>query len=56
MPFIQSLKPNAWDVLEPLIGTIDGPPDWSSQHDHYLYSTPKKIEAETQTEVETGES
>lgn len=32
---------NAWDVLEALIGTIDAPSDWSSEHDHYLYSTPK---------------
>lgn len=32
---------DAWDVLESLIGTIDGPPDWASEHDHYLYGTPK---------------
>jgi|GEM_PF-4321867 len=30
-----------WDVIEGLIGTIDGPSDWSDQHDHYLYGTPK---------------
>lgn len=33
---------DAWDVLEALIGTIDAPPDWASQHDHYLYDTPKR--------------
>lgn len=33
---------DAWDVLESLIGTIDGPTDWASQHDHYLYGTPKR--------------
>jgi len=22
-------------------GTIDGPEDWSAEHDHYLYGTPK---------------
>ena len=32
---------NAWDVLEALIGTIDAPNDWSSEHNHYLYGTPK---------------
>ncbi len=32
---------DAWDVLEELTGTIVAPPDWSSEHDHYLYGTPK---------------
>lgn len=32
---------NAWDVLEALIGTIDAPKDWSSEHNHYLYGAPK---------------
>jgi hypothetical protein len=40
---LSSEKPseNAWDVLESLAGTIDAPDDWSSEHDHYLYGTPK---------------
>jgi hypothetical protein len=33
---------NAWDVLGSLIGQVEGPEDWSEQHDHYLYGTPKK--------------
>lgn len=33
---------NAWDVLDELSGTVDGPNDWASEHDHYLYGTPKK--------------
>lgn len=33
---------DAWDVLEKLAGTITAPPDWSSEHDHYLYGTPKR--------------
>ncbi len=37
---------NAWDVLESLTGTIDAPTDWSSEHDHYLYGTPKRQETE----------
>ncbi|MGB0564136.1 MAG: hypothetical protein ACPGVO_20395 [Spirulinaceae cyanobacterium] len=32
---------NAWDTLETLTGTVDAPTDWSTQHDHYLYGTPK---------------
>lgn len=35
---------DAWDVLEKLAGTVDAPPDWSSEHDHYLYGTPKRKE------------
>ena len=33
---------NVWDTLERLAGTVDAPPDWSSEHDHYLYGTPKR--------------
>lgn len=32
---------NAWDMLEALTGTVEALSDWSSQHDHYLYGTPK---------------
>ncbi len=32
---------NAWDLLEALAGTVEAPPDWSAEHDHYLYGTPK---------------
>ena len=32
----------AWTLLESLTGTIQAPPDWSSEHDHYLYGTPKR--------------
>lgn len=35
---------NAWDVLESLTGTIAAPADWSKEHDHYLYGTPKQSE------------
>lgn len=33
---------DAWDVLEAMTGTVEAPSDWSSQHDHYLYGTPKR--------------
>lgn len=31
----------AWDVLDGATGSIEAPPDWSAQHDHYIYGTPK---------------
>ena len=33
---------NVWDTLERQIGTVDAPPDWSAEHDHYLYGTPRR--------------
>jgi transcriptional regulator with XRE-family HTH domain len=33
---------DAWDILENMAGTIDAPSDWASEHDHYLYGTPKR--------------
>lgn len=37
-------KTTAWDILEDMIGSVDAPPDWASEHDHYLYGTPKRGE------------
>ena len=39
--FVQNQQ-NAWDVLESIIGTVEAPPDWSINHDHYLYGTAKR--------------
>ncbi|MFB0547166.1 MAG: hypothetical protein ACETWB_09665 [Anaerolineae bacterium] len=44
---IQAIPPavkgeSAWDVLESLAGTVEAPPDWAQEHDHYLYGTPKR--------------
>jgi hypothetical protein len=36
---------NAWSVLKSMEGSVEGPPDWSSELDHYLYGTPKSNEA-----------
>jgi hypothetical protein len=33
---------NAWDLLEDMAGTYEAPEDWSREHDHYLYGTPKR--------------
>lgn len=33
---------NAWDLSENLTGTVEAPEDWSAEHDHYLYGTPKR--------------
>ena len=34
-------RESAWDVLRRLAGTVEAPEDWSEEHDHYLYGTPK---------------
>lgn len=34
-----------WDLLERIAGTVEMPADWSSEHDHYLYGTPKRSSA-----------
>ncbi|WP_072619249.1 DUF2281 domain-containing protein [Spirulina major] len=53
LQFIQALRQqqvnspqtgNAWDTLATLTGTIEAPSDWSIQHDHYLYDTPKQAQ------------
>ena len=35
------LKPDGgrslWDVLDEFAGKVDGPKDWSENHDYYLY-------------------
>ena len=33
---------SAWDVLEQLDGSVEGPTDWAGEHDHYLYGTEKR--------------
>lgn len=33
------------DFLERIAGSYDGPADWSAEHDHYLYGTPKRWES-----------
>ncbi len=38
---------NAWGVLESLTGTVEAPADWSAEHDHYLYGTPKHQETDS---------
>ena len=35
---------DAWTVLESMMGSIEGPVDWSSELDHYLYGSPKRGE------------
>lgn len=39
-----SNKEDAWAVLKSMMGTVEGPSDWSSELDHYLYGTPKRGE------------
>jgi len=35
---------DAWETLEQLAGTVQGPDDWAAEHDHYLYGTPKRVQ------------
>jgi len=43
-PVDQAAAPveSAWDLLGQLTGTVEGPADWASEVDHYLYGTPKR--------------
>jgi hypothetical protein len=41
-PRSTSADENAWEVLAALIGSVEGPADWASQHDHYLYGSEKR--------------
>ena len=34
-----------WDLLRHAAGTVEMPADWASEHDHYLYGTPKRSSA-----------
>ena len=36
-------KSDLWNTLVKLAGTVEGPEDWSVEHDHYLYGTPKRV-------------
>lgn len=38
---------DGWDAIEALAGTVDMPPDWALEHDHYLYGTPKRYDNES---------
>ena len=35
-------QPTIGQKLLKLAGTIDGPPDWARNHDHYIHGTPKR--------------
>jgi hypothetical protein len=43
----QPKKLNAWELLEKYAGTVEAPEDWSAEHDHYLYGTPKRSETQS---------
>lgn len=46
---------NAWDVLSKYAGTVEGPEDWSEEHDHYLYGVPKREKERKYYECESRE-
>jgi len=35
-------EPSPFDILRDLAGSLDMPPDWAEQHDHYLTGAPKR--------------
>jgi predicted DNA-binding antitoxin AbrB/MazE fold protein len=35
---------DAWEVLEQVVGAVQAPEDWATEHDHYLYGTPKRAQ------------
>ena len=39
-------KTGSWKAIAALAGTVEMPPDWSLEHDHYLYGTPKRYSQE----------
>jgi len=36
-----------WDTLKKFSGKVEGPKDWSKEHDHYLYGVPKREKERT---------
>jgi hypothetical protein len=34
-----------WSTLQQYAGTVEAPADWSAEHDHYLYGTPKRAQS-----------
>ena len=43
-PTVKKESGGVWAVLEKYAGSIEAPADWSAEHDHYLYGTPKRHE------------
>lgn len=36
------IKTDGWEAIGALVGAVDAPSDWASEHDHYLYNTLKR--------------
>lgn len=45
LPAATEPRADLWDFLESVAGAVEGPADWSLNHDHYLYGTPRKGDA-----------
>ena len=47
--YVKEIKPkpteDAISYLFSIAGTVHGPKDWSKEHDHYLYGSPKNSES-----------
>jgi hypothetical protein len=44
----------AWDALSKYAGTVEGPKDWSEEHDYYLYGGWKLSEVANTNKVKNG--
>jgi hypothetical protein len=42
VPTVRAGVRPAWDVLAEYAGSVDASADWSAEHDHYLYGSPKR--------------
>jgi hypothetical protein len=40
--------PDLFATLDRHAGSVDAPADWSAQHDHYLYGTPKRDDGDNE--------
>ncbi len=43
----EASKQSLWDVLNKFSGKVEGPEDWSKEHDHYIYGTSKREKRRT---------
>ena len=43
-PVTDEAASDGWTLLQEAVGSVEALPDWSQEHGHYLYGTPKKDE------------
>ena len=43
----ETSQQSLWDTLNKFSGKVEGPKDWSKEHDHYIYGVPKREKERT---------